>query len=311
MIKLISEILNEEVSEILPLSGDASSRKYSLIRANNDYLLCEDSLGDQSRNFVKMTEKLKGKIATPKIIANKIDEGYLIQEYVGAKSLNSFVSTASVPDTNKKYQCAIDDIFQYYELGSEDVCDRSFDDEKLNFEFDLANKFFIEEYLGSKIDEDIITEAKSFINAKFKEIKYQGCHRDYHGRNLLMGEGEKLVHIDYQDARLGPYVYDLVSLLEDSYLDTGEILKEKFKNYFFKNLPLQITRERFEYDYKLCKVQRQFKVLGSFAYLKIDKQKPGYERYIGYTFDSLRKTMMEVPELRAFLTQLCESYYDA
>jgi len=43
------------------------------------------------------------------------------------------------------------------------------------------------------------------------------CHRDYHSRNLLVGE--ELMVVDFQDAMEGPLFYDLVSLLGDDYRD--------------------------------------------------------------------------------------------
>ena len=47
------------------------------------------------------------------------------------------------------------------------------------------------------------------------------CHRDYHSRNLMLHDG-RLYIIDFQDARMGPDTYDLVSLLRDSYVDLAE-----------------------------------------------------------------------------------------
>ena len=47
------------------------------------------------------------------------------------------------------------------------------------------------------------------------------CHRDYHSRNLMLHEGQLYI-IDFQDARMGPDTYDLVSLLRDSYVDFTE-----------------------------------------------------------------------------------------
>ena len=47
-------------------------------------------------------------------------------------------------------------------------------------------------------------------------------HRDYHSRNLMVGDGAR--HgpnpgiLDFQDAVHGPVTYDLVSLLRDSYI---------------------------------------------------------------------------------------------
>ena len=47
------------------------------------------------------------------------------------------------------------------------------------------------------------------------------CHRDYHSRNLMLHDGSLYI-IDFQDARMGPDTYDLVSLLRDSYVDFTE-----------------------------------------------------------------------------------------
>ena len=47
------------------------------------------------------------------------------------------------------------------------------------------------------------------------------CHRDYHSRNLMLHDGQLYI-IDFQDARMGPDTYDLVSLLRDSYMDFSE-----------------------------------------------------------------------------------------
>ena len=47
------------------------------------------------------------------------------------------------------------------------------------------------------------------------------CHRDYHSRNLMLHDGSLYI-IDFQDARMGPDTYDLVSLLRDSYVDIAD-----------------------------------------------------------------------------------------
>ena len=57
------------------------------------------------------------------------------------------------------------------------------------------------------------------------------CHRDYHSRNLMLHD-EQLYIIDFQDARMGPDTYDLVSLLRDSYVDLPEQTVDELIAYF-------------------------------------------------------------------------------
>ena len=57
------------------------------------------------------------------------------------------------------------------------------------------------------------------------------CHRDYHSRNLMLHEG-RLYIIDFQDTRMGPDTYDLVSLLRDSYVDLPEQTVSELIAYF-------------------------------------------------------------------------------
>jgi aminoglycoside/choline kinase family phosphotransferase len=57
------------------------------------------------------------------------------------------------------------------------------------------------------------------------------CHRDYHSRNLMLHRGELYI-IDFQDARLGPDTYDLVSLVRDSYVDLTESAADELIAYF-------------------------------------------------------------------------------
>src|SRR5438876_543231 len=57
------------------------------------------------------------------------------------------------------------------------------------------------------------------------------CHRDYHSRNLMLHEAQLYI-IDFQDARMGPDTYDLVSLLRDSYVDLPEHTVDELIAYF-------------------------------------------------------------------------------
>src|SRR5690606_21631900 len=58
-----------------------------------------------------------------------------------------------------------------------------------------------------------------------RRLPYGFSHRDFQSRNLMVTAqpgGDRLVWIDFQDALMGPRVYDLVALLGDSYQSFSE-----------------------------------------------------------------------------------------
>src|SRR6185437_14439002 len=75
------------------------------------------------------------------------------------------------------------------------------------------------------------------------------CHRDYHSRNLMLKLGRIYV-IDFQDARLGPIQYDLVSLVHDSYVNLSVESIADIKNDYVgkaqQNGPKGVIRADFD-----------------------------------------------------------------
>ena len=75
--------------------------------------------------------------------------------------------------------------------------------------------------------------------------------------------------IDFQDARMGPVQYDLVSLFKDSYVDMNDCYSESLMNYYLDRTGLPKTpgfsMEEFNETYELQSLQRCFKACGSFA----------------------------------------------
>src|SRR5690606_27638504 len=97
----------------------------------------------------------------------------------------------------------------------------AFDVEKLTWELDFFVKHFIEGYRGATLtaaERAALSEEWSNIVTELAGERRVLCHRDYHSRNLMLHDG-RLYMIDFQDARMGPDTYDLVSLLRDSYVD--------------------------------------------------------------------------------------------
>src|SRR6267143_1401913 len=97
----------------------------------------------------------------------------------------------------------------------------AFDVEKLMWELEFFTKHFIGGYRGVALgdaERSALTGEWATIAGELASEPRVLCHRDYHSRNLMLHDGSLYI-IDFQDARMGPDTYDLVSLLRDSYID--------------------------------------------------------------------------------------------
>ena len=111
----------------------------------------------------------------------------------------------------------------------------AFDVEKLTWELDFFATHFVEGYRGVALTPAERDRARRGV-ARRSSDELAGeprvlCHRDYHSRNLMLHDGSLHI-IDFQDARMGPDTYDLVSLLRDSYVDLTDAQLDELIAYF-------------------------------------------------------------------------------
>jgi len=123
------------------------------------------------------------------------------------------------------------------------------------------------------------------------------CHRDYHSRNLMLHGGDLYI-IDFQDARMGPDTYDLVSLLRDSYVDLTDRELEDLIAYFLalKTRDGQAPdADEFRRRFDLMALQRNLKALGTFGYQTMTRRNPVYIKYMPRTLTYVRRNLEKYP----------------
>jgi aminoglycoside/choline kinase family phosphotransferase len=113
-------------------------------------------------------------------------------------------------------------------------------------------------------------------------------HRDYHAWNLHVDARGLLRVIDFQDALVGPALYDLASLCTDR--DTDRFLSPLREADLIEDFAEELARlgldlyrgerKRLERDYFTAVVYRTLRVIGRFRFLAIEKQKPSYLAYL-------------------------------
>jgi len=106
------------------------------------------------------------------------------------------------------------------------------------------------------------------------------------------------VVIDFQDALVGPYVYDLVSLLRDSYIElppdlVSELVDEYLRVGRGADLPWCDDPDAVRRAFHLQTVQRKLKDAGRFVYIDRETEHPEfldyYEPSIRYVDTALRR----------------------
>jgi aminoglycoside/choline kinase family phosphotransferase len=168
----------------------------------------------------------------------------------------------------------------------------AFDVEKLMWEMDFFIKHFIEGFRETTIPPAARAALREELLGLTQELSNEArvlCHRDYHSRNLMV-VGDELFVIDFQDARMGPDTYDLVSLLRDCYVDLDAGLFAHLLARFHATSGTGESLDRFSERFDAMGVQRHLKALGTFGYQAVARANPAYAQYVPRTLAYLDAT---------------------
>lgn len=325
------------VESIVKIPGDASTRKYYRVNAKpgspiSSFILARvEPFADQkSYPFLVVGEHLeKCGVDVPKVYDSDAEKGLMLLEDLGDVTLLRRLQEVSSPDVERHlYQKVLDELLQLQlraspQAGSPDLqaFKLSFDREKLMWEVNFTIEHFYQKHLGRTIRDADMVILQSGFSEICAELAVQPTvltHRDFHSRNVMvMPNGkpgnERLVMIDFQDARMGPAQYDLVSLLRDSYYQLEESQISTLIDYYvvrWEALSGQaLNRRDFIYIFDLMAVQRNFKAIGSFASFLNRRGNPTYLKYIGNTFENIRRTLLKYPKYSALRETLFHYYY--
>ena len=289
---------------IVPLTGDASDRSYYRILAADApplvlalYASAFDVTTMPFVNVARLLEQMP--VPIPKVVGHADDIGVLALEDLGDVTLQAHLGAASPSQHAALYRQAVALIATLQRRGAELEAPEflpyriAFDVEKLTWEMDFFTKHFIEAYRGvliSPIVRDALREEFAAIIEELAGEPRVLCHRDYHSRNLMIHE-ERLYIIDFQDARMGPDTYDLVSLLRDSYVDLPDQTVNELIAYFLALKGETESEPEFRSRFDLMALQRNLKALGTFGYQTTARRNPVYIQYIPRTLRYVRDNL--------------------
>lgn len=320
--QFVSRAIAHDTPTLLPLAGDASNRRYFRAVYENEswVLMCWDPFEPTNYPFLSVLNHFKkNNVHVPNVIAQSPKEGLVLLEDLGDLTLErKYWESQNSEGRMLFYRMALDEIIKIHCDATSDraTCtafDIEFNTEKLLWEmnYGLDNlilgvlKFQLTEVQKKEIQR-IFTDICTTLHKQPKVI----CHRDYHSRNLMI-KLNKMCVIDFQDARMGPIQYDLVSLFKDSYVDMSDEMAQQLISYYLDNtksrLPFSYSAGEFQHIYEIQSIQRCFKACGSFASFYHQRNDKRYLKYLTPTLKRVLKSLNQFSQYKIFSDLLLDS----
>jgi aminoglycoside/choline kinase family phosphotransferase len=299
-------------ARVVPLTGDASDRRYFRVipKEGRSFVLAVNAtpFDYAALPFVNVAELLSAMpVPVPTILGEAADHGVLALSDLGDVTLQAHVGAAPAAEHAALYRQAVGFIATLQRRGRELADPKyvpygiAFDTEKLTWEMDFFIKHFLEAYRGVVFepgDREALRAELGHLVATLAAEPRVLCHRDYHSRNLMLAHGQLWI-IDFQDARMGPDTYDLVSLLRDSYVDISEEDVDELLAYFLALDGRPNEGAEFRRRFDEMALQRNLKALGTFGYQTTAKTNTVYIQYIPRTLRYAREQLHKHPRFAA------------
>jgi N-acetylmuramate 1-kinase len=314
--EFITKNLKIENFSVLPLAGDASSRRYyRVVKNNQSWVLMEWDAFQNPENFpfISIQKHLHvHQINVPEIIAFDEKQGLFLLEDLGDLTLERrFWEFLKQDKVLPFYQVTLDFLVKLHKLyldpKNRHLCTAyqvQFDVEKFTWELNYTFKNLFTQLCPHQLSETQVAELQnefSSLARTLAEAPQVLCHRDFHSRNIMI-KGDKIYFIDFQDARLGPPQYDLVSLVHDSYVKLNPENIKSLIQYYLKHFPEVLTLYKNETEFMkyfhLQTLQRCFKASGTFAAILNQRNDGRYLKYLPHTIDKVRQALQHTPQFK-------------
>ena len=302
-----------------PMPGGASTRRYFRVRVPAGSAVAmyvpdgprpeEVANGPRSGGivrwpFLEVRDLLEARgVDVPRVYAEDTAAGWVLLEDLGDDTLAVFL--AANPDRKEElYVQAVADLARAQaalatlEPGSI-VASRAFDEPLLLWEIHHFREWALEArgiHLN-EADRALFDGVAERLARRIAEGPRVFVHRDYQSRNLMIrrdghGGWRSIVWIDFQDALLGPRVYDLVALLNDSYQKFERSFVEARLDEYARAAGLDAAgRAAVGRDFDRVTVQRKLKDAGRFVFIDRVKKNPSFLKFVEPTIAKARASL--------------------
>ena len=258
-----------DAAQLQPLIVEASSRHfYRLQVPSGESLIAVDAPPETENNprYLAIAEAWgRAGLAVPRVHHADLERGFLLIDDLGTENIDEHLRGATADSI---YARAMRQLTEIQRLPADSDLYVRYDAAILERELTVFRQWICHRLLGissgplDRVSERLIDSALD---------QRQVCiHLDYHSRNLIWRPRGDFGLVDFQDARIGPWTYDVVSLLRDCYQRWDEQDVRRWSEQWCAmpaNQPHVNSDFHREFDW--CGIQRHLKAAGIFVRMQL------------------------------------------
>jgi len=288
-----------EIRSVQELMIRGSDRVYSrlFLKSGETLILCVYGEERSENNAFAEAADLFADIGlnVPAVKSHHLTDRWVLQEDLGDMSLFSALSEKGLEASLLLYRQTIRNAAILHEKGLHRAQEKGFqpqppfDQSLLRWESQYFLEYLGRQYLKTELLDAEIEKDLDRIRRRLLAQSEVLLHRDLQSQNVMV-HLKNAVLIDFQGARKGPALYDVVSLLEDPYVELPERMKRELLTLYCEERTPNPAWELEDPDYLATASQRLMQTLGAYAFLTLFKERVEFEKFIPRALSRLQQT---------------------
>ena len=261
-------------AELVAFAQDASFRRYFRLQGGPSPALLMDAPPQHESidAFVDISRHLRSLgLSAPQIYASDTTLGFCLLEDFGDDTFTRLLAEGH--NQRELYTLAIDCLLALQKHPDSAAIDVPLYRDYFIPDLMLFCQWGFPELTGDKCKDEAVASYRRAWQITLDRLSRTPdvlILRDFHVDNaMLLRERINVARcglLDFQDARKGPGLYDLISLLEDARRDIDDTLRSDCLQYYRQHISA-IDEDRFTNDYAIIAAQRHCRILAIFTRL--------------------------------------------